>query len=377
MIKAVILLLMFLSVRVWAFPEMVRHGYVHCNSCHAALPGTGLLNEYGRQLSKDLLSQKTLNGHAPGEGDEKFAWDLLQTPSWLLLQSDIRLLQTFKEDDQVSTARFLVMQVDVDASAQAGDHFRFFGSLGRIARPGNTDPTAKDFVISARHGVEAILTKPDAVNRIAARVGRFMPAYGIAFAEHTFVTRRLLDFTPGQERYAYDVSWNDDRRSVIATGIMSRAEGSGFIPEQGGAIQIATGIGEKSKLGINYFQAQRQEDIAWTRRIYGAFAHVAFDNDWYALIEVDQPQRKDLKWGFLDTVKLGYEIQQGLHLVAVHEFANLNKDQADPRFEAYSIGAEWFPRPHWDLYGLYRKERDTSQSDQFSDVVWLIAHFYL
>ena len=79
----------------------------------------------------------------------------------------------------------------------------------------------------------------------------------------------------------------------------------------------------------------------------------------------------------MDTAKLGYEVFQGLNLLAVHEYQTPNVDSGSNKFEAYSLGAEWFPRPHWDFLGLYRKERNSATSNQFSDVIWLVGHFYL
>ena len=373
------LLVLLFPAAVHAFPELVRHGYTHCTACHTSLTGGGLLNEYGRSLAREILSQQTLAGIPTAEGDEKFLYGLAKTPPWLNMGGDIRLLQAFVESKQASRGRFLIMQVDIDASAQLSDRWRVFASLGRV-EPKNSDPTAKDFVASPRHGVEYLISKPDAVDRFALRVGRFMPAYGIGFAEHTFATRRLLDFQPGQERYAYEFSWMNDHTSVIATGILSQADGNGIKSEKGGVIQAATSVGEGSKIGVNYYQSRREmlaSSNVFTRRAYGAFAHWAIDKNWYALIEVDRMQDPAGKWGFMDVVKVGREIFQGWQVFAVHEFANTDMDKSNPKFEAYSLGTEWFPRPHWDFYALYRKERNTAINNDFQDVVWLIAHYYL
>lgn len=363
--------------QAFAFPEMVRHGYVNCNSCHTNLVGGGLLNEYGRSLSRELLAQKTLTGIPSAEGDEKFAYGLVKTPSWLLLGSDIRLLQVFVESKEASRARFLIMQVELEASAQIREWVRVFASVGRVEAK-TSDPTAKDFISSPTHGVEFVLTPADSANRITSRSGRFMPAYGIGFAEHTLATRRLLDFQPGQERYASEVAWLNDHFSAIGTAIFAQTDGNGIKTEKGGALQVATPVGEKSKFGVNYYQSQRNDGFgAYAKRMYGAFAYMGFTKQWYGLLEVDRVQGADQKWGVVDTFKLGYEIEQGLHLVGIQEFANLNLNESNPKFDAYSAGVEWFPRPHWDLYALYRRERDTRISPEFQDVIWLIGHFYL
>lgn len=371
------LLLILAAPGSFAFPEIVRHGYMHCTACHTSLVGGDLLNEYGRSLSRELLSQPTLGGKAPAEGDEAFLHGFVKTPDWLLAGGDIRILQTFVESKQVSRGRFMIMQVDLDFSAQLSERLRAFFSIGRI-EPRLQDATAKDYVSSPRHGVEYLISSPEAADRWTLRAGRFLPAYGILFAEHTFVTRGLLEFGPGQERNAAELAWVNDRLSVIATGIFSRAAGNQIHSEEGGILQVATAVGEGTKLGANYYQTRREDGgLKYTRRMMGAFAHIGLGKDWYALLDVNRPQGADEKWGLVETFKLGHEITPGLHLIGVHEFANLNVENSNPKFEAYSAGAQWFPRPHWDFYGLYRKERNTAVGDDFQDVVWLIGHYYL
>lgn len=381
-------LLLLCSARAFAFPEMVRHGYVNCNSCHISMVGGNLLNAYGRSQSRELLSQKTLFGKESPEGEEQFAYGLVKTPEWLNVQLDTRLLQFFSESKEASRGRFLIMQVDADGAAQWNDHWKVFGSVGRIESK-KTDATAKDFFYSPRHGIEYSFFKADSTQRLALRAGRFMPAYGINFAEHTFVTRDLLDFSQAkaQERYAAELAWNNDWASIIATGIFSQNYMETTRKEKGGAIQASMGIREKSKIGVNYYQTAREMNgVKFDRRIYGMFAHIGFSEKWYGLLEVDRPQRPDQKWGLVELFKLGYEVHQGLHLIGVQEFANLNLDQSGHKFGAYSVGTEWFPRPHFDLYALYRRQRgDLSNSaaddlkvanNSWQDQVWLIGHFY-
>lgn len=378
-------LILSTGLKAFAFPEMTRHGYTHCLSCHTSLTGGNLLNEYGRSLSRELLSQKTLAGTESHEGDEKFAYGLVKTPDWLLLGGDVRVLQLFMESKEASRGRFLIMQVDLDASAQF-DRWRVFASIGRIEPP-SSDAGAKDFVASPRHGIEYLFTSAESPDRLALRVGRFMPAYGITMAEHTFVTRSLLDFNPAQERYAAELAWNNDYASLIATGINAMMKGNDREYEKGGVLQAAMGIREKSKLGVNYYQTERHTGLQkWNRRIYGVYSHMGFSEKWYGLLEVDRPQREDGKWGLVELFKLGYEIHQGLHLIGVQEFANLNTDQSAHKFQALSAGVQWFPRPHWDFYALYRRQRgavarnlteeDRPAGDSIQDVVWLLGHFY-
>ncbi len=353
-----------------AFPEMIRHGYIHCNSCHVSIAGSGLLSEYGRSLSRELLSQYG------SEGEEKLAYGLVSPPAWLQVGADVRFLQYFSESKSASRARFLIMQVDVDASAQLG-RYRVFGAIGRV-EPRVSNPGFKDYISSPRHGVEILLSEKESIQRVAVRMGRFMPTYGIGVAEHTFFIRSLLGFQPGEERNSVELAWNDDSHAVVATAIASRNQNNKKLAESGGVIQASTAIGERSKVGVNYYQSQRDDGAGqYTRKILGAYALVGFTEKVYGLLEIDRPQLSVGATGLVEMFKLGYELRQGLQIFAVHEFANLDTRQSNPKKDAYSIGMEWFPRPHWDLYSLYRQERDTSRGNDFQDQVWLIAHFYL
>jgi len=373
----ILFLWIFLSVQVWAYPEMVRHGYTHCTACHTQLVGGNMLNTYGRSLSRELLSQKLVFGKPSQEEDEKFLHGLVESPPWLEVGGDIRLLQTFIESQQASKGRFMLMQVELDFLARLSERIHAFFAIGRI-EPKKDDPIARDFAYSPRWGLDFKLSPVEEVQQVNLRIGRFLPAYGINFAEHVFVTRTLLDFGPGQERYAAELSWIDEQSSVITTAITGLASGNQNKYEQGGIIQVATAIGRKSKIGINYYQTQRENnDLKYQRSIFGMFAHMGFRSDWYGLLEINQPKGADGHVGLVETFKLGHELFQGLHLFGTHEFANLKTSQSDPKFEAYGVGTEWFPRPHWDFYAAFRKERNTGLGTEFQDVVWLIGHYYL
>lgn len=84
------LLLITVPQTLYAFPELIRHGYVNCNNCHASPSGGGAINAYGRTFSGEGLStwwvkgeESYLNGAVPRSA----------IPKWLSLGGDIRTLQ--------------------------------------------------------------------------------------------------------------------------------------------------------------------------------------------------------------------------------------------------------------------------------------------
>ncbi len=362
-----------------AFPQMVRHGYTHCVACHTNLAGGGTLNEYGRSLSIELLSQKTLGGKASVEGDGKFLWGSVELPQWLQLSGDIRTMQMMSESQAASRARFMIMQVDVDAELKLAPWLQSFLSIGRI-EPRVDQPQATDFISIPRIGFDFRLSPEDSEERINARVGRFMPAFGIGFAEHTLASRRLLDFGPGQERYGAEVSWLNEKYSVIGTVIALQAQGNQNRFERGGILQVSRALGENAKVNLSYYESVRQAATAlrneYTRRVYGASVITELPKNWYMMLELDRVQDVTQKWGLIEVLKVGHEFYRGLHIVGIQEYANIDMDKANPRFESYGIGAEWYPRTHWDFLGILRRERNTAVRDEFDNVLWLIGHFY-
>ena len=60
-----LLLVLFFSHSAHAYSWMIRRGYTACNTCHSDPSGSGLLTEYGRAQSDELL--RTHYGKASGE----------------------------------------------------------------------------------------------------------------------------------------------------------------------------------------------------------------------------------------------------------------------------------------------------------------------
>lgn len=373
-----LIVLIVCSEFAMAFPEMVAHGYTHCTACHTNVAGGGTLSEYGRNLSRELLSQKTLNGKPAAEGDEKFLWGAVELPKWLMLSGDLRTMQLMSESSVASRARFMIMQVDLDADLYPTPWLHSFVSVGRI-EPRVDQPEAKDFVSIPRAGFDFALTPEVASDRWNLRLGRFLPTFGIAFAEHTLATRTKLDFGPGQERYGGELSILSEHSSVAFTFITLQANGNQNKAERGGIIQYSHSLGEKAKFNLGYYQSVREASpgVDYTRKVFSASAITELPHDWYAMFEIDRPQDANSKWGFIEVLKLGNEIFQGLHAIGIQEYSNADFDQANPRFESYGVGVEWYPRPHWDLSGIFRRERNTALRDEFDNVVWLIGHVYL
>jgi hypothetical protein len=114
MIFVLLITLLTLS-KAEAFPELIRHGYVNCVSCHISPSGGGLINDYGRSFSREGLSTFS----RPGE--EGVLHGLIgreQLPKWLTVGGDARGAQVHHENEFVREGRFYTMQADLEAAAK-------------------------------------------------------------------------------------------------------------------------------------------------------------------------------------------------------------------------------------------------------------------
>ncbi|RYZ63714.1 MAG: hypothetical protein EOP05_23120, partial [Proteobacteria bacterium] len=46
----------FVGANAEAYPDLIRHNYVNCTTCHVSPTGGGAMTEYGRAMSHELLS---------------------------------------------------------------------------------------------------------------------------------------------------------------------------------------------------------------------------------------------------------------------------------------------------------------------------------
>src|SRR5687767_311170 len=107
--KITFILLMILPIKVHAFPEMVRHGYVNCITCHVSPNGGGVMTPYGRELSREVLS-------AWGTENETRFVGFFKTPEWVNLGGDVRLLQYYQDNILKKKTKFMLMQADAEVA---------------------------------------------------------------------------------------------------------------------------------------------------------------------------------------------------------------------------------------------------------------------
>ena len=185
-----------------AEPMFLAKQYTRCTACHYSPTGGGLLTPYGRLLSHRELSTTGATRTAPAAGEEDaprgeqaFLYGALGSALGPVhLGLELRPSHVRIGFPGGSTSMNFVMNADLIGAVQKSG-WTVYGSAGR-------EPTlpGADFV-SYEHWVAY-----ETGNGFGVRAGRFLPAYGVRFSDHTAYSRIYLDLDRNDQVYGVEVS---------------------------------------------------------------------------------------------------------------------------------------------------------------------------
>jgi hypothetical protein len=365
-----VLAMVLLSGPAWAFPEMVRHGYIHCATCHVSVSGGGVLTAYGRSLAREVLST------AGGEEEGSFAWKALNLPEYAAAGGEYRSVYIYRDTPFVRQGNWQFMQADLEAALT-------FRGVTVDGSAGYQDSDVSPFV-SRRHFVSIDLSEWNpSLKGVTVRGGRFLPYFGIQVPDHVASTRRELGWDEsrlqGAETYNLEASWTTPALGVFATAILDRPGVDSLSGEHGFAFTPMVALGETSKIGASLMKLSREGGTS--RTALGPWATLGFTQHLYLLSELDL-QKRSLpggvdRWGGVNWQRLGYELIQGVHGFVTQEWSRTEFGNDRTVSEAYGVGALWYPRPHFEFQLTWQKRREIAVMPDFYDMAWLMVHFYL
>jgi hypothetical protein len=370
-------MLSFISLG-WTYPEMVTHGYGNCIACHVSTTGGGLLTQYGRALSKELLSAKSSDlGLEKIKNEESFLQGWFVPPEKLNVGGDIRFLQMFLDNKHETSGRGILMQADLEAQLTLNPRIRILGTAGRQERRTTPDKLMDNF-ISRRHWLNVLLGPDINKEKYQIRLGRFFPAYGQNIQEHKTVTRSGLGFDENQESYNAEFSYFGENWSVLATLIGGRPDKLELNREKGAAIQSSVGINSISKMGINLYSGKSSNQSSADRKTMGGvFGVLSMAPKLYTLFEFDRTFTPRKSYGVYQYGKIGYEYIQGLHFFVSLEYEKPSILKFDKKIEAINLGVQYFPKVHWEINSVLRQEKNTFVSMDQNSILTILMHYYL
>ncbi len=353
-----------------AEPIFLSRQYSRCTNCHYSPTGGGLLTPYGRSLSREELSTFGKSGGTPSGREHQFLFGALgDRLGPVSLGVNLRPSHLdFELPGGISNSRDFLMNADVVAALRSG-RFTFYGELGRQPR-GDDDPRVAAF----EHWVGF-----ESDRGFGARVGRFLPAYGVRFADHTTLTRAPMGFDNEDQVYALELSHRNDRhllqlslgpgraddvddsearaftasarlqydlnpRTVLVASGLYRAESD--LAASGGSTGLAVGFAPMRRLTL------------WTQ------GDVRFQ---------DNGSGSDTSYALVFDAAI--EVYRGVWLKLSPQLLTAFGDSSAGVMR-WSAGLNWLVRTHWDVVISYYRDEDRS-SDRVNKTLLLQLHLYL
>jgi hypothetical protein len=236
-----------------AYPQFQLVKDATCTSCHLSPSGDGLLSENGLSTAENISQW----GTAP-----EFFYNKLPLPSWLELGGDLRGASGYDSAGAPNhTAVLFPMQGEVYAAAT----YKSFSLhlTGGVRDPRSCpldDPNcpspASTLFFSREHWVQW-QQDPGATDGLFVRVGRFMPVFGLRFAEHPDYDRRYGGSPLYDETYAAALEYIQPAWEVHATAFIkdpiakhSVERGNGAALYAEARLTDATLVGVEGKLDV-------------------------------------------------------------------------------------------------------------------------------
>jgi hypothetical protein len=353
-----------------AEPKYLSKQYTRCTTCHISPTGGGLLSAYGRSLSHRELSttgaaQTPAGEPEPQPGEEAFLWNALRDALGpVRLGVNLRPSHLRYDVAGFSSDRNLLMTADVQAAVKVND-WVFFGQVGRELDEGRFTLDSSEYWAGRQ---------PD--EGIGFRGGRFMPAYGVRFADHTSYNRVYLGLEQYDQILGVEVS-HSRGRYLTQVAVGGRAEP--LFDDDGREAFMTTGrvqadLGAKTTLvGSALFRAE--SDVEPQSGAVGAalgFAPMARLSTW---TQVDGVFADGQPTSYVLTNETAFEVYRGLWAVVTPQ-ARVGGGSAIPDVLRFGVGAVFLPRTHFNVNVHYYRDRNKT-SEITAQILLLQLHLYL
>jgi hypothetical protein len=345
----------------WAFPEMIRHGYSNCTTCHVSQTGGGVLTVYGRELSRELLS--VWKNSSDKSKEHQFAFGAVTVADWLQMGGDVRTVYVYQDDLYRTNGRTILMQADLEGAATK-NNLTFDATLG-YRDPKGSDKFS-DALQSRRHYLSYSMS-----DTWSLRGGRFLSAYGINTSDHVSVVKRSLGLGQGFETYNLELSYIAEKLNLFLTGNFGRPDDSTLNRDSGSLAQGSYLLGESYKVGLNLYSGK---NTSRRRTMFGAFGLLGITEKIALLTEFDF--QSALTDGVATTQKLSYEASSGVWFYLNQEWMKLDFKNELSETDVYGVGAQLFPRAHFEINLAWNWKKDYSYANEYYSYAWLMAHLY-
>ncbi len=351
-----------------AEPMFLSKQYPRCTACHYPAAGGGLLTPYGRSLSREEIStfgRRDASAAAGPRAEEEFLFGAVGSDAPLQLGLDLRPSQLrIEAAGRELPDRNLLMNLDLQAAWRFGN-WTAYGTAGR--RPGGG-------FVSYEHWIARQVS-----DRVSVRGGRFLPAYGVRFADHTALSRRQLGLGEDDQVYGVEVGLSSDRALLQVAVGPGRAES--LLDDDGRAASTLSGrlqhdFGSRTVL-VGSVLHRGDSDRAPRSTAAGVsfgYAPVGWLTTW-TQADVRSQDLPGANRTVILTNQTSVEAWRGIWFrVSPQWYRVPDNPRAEIRRMVY--GLDLYPRTHWHVNLSWYRDRFVS-SDRLDRRLLLQLHLYL
>jgi|CXWL01.1.fsa_nt_gi hypothetical protein len=351
-----------------AEPAFLSKQYTRCTSCHISPTGGGLLSSYGRSLSSREISlsgnrQPVDPNNTVPDPEAQFLWGALgNSLGPVQLGVEVRPSHLRSSFADFTVTRNIVMNADIIAAVEKRG-WTLYGEAGR-----EPSPTPKFGSYEHWAGYQS-------ESGIGFRVGRFFPAYGVRFADHTSYNRANLGFDKYDQVYGLELSRNTSRSFVQVTLAPGMAK---FITDDSRGRSFNASARWQLDLGPSM--------AVVGSGIYRAESEIAPKQGSAGLALGFAPTQKLTIWSqgdvkgddlngasFVFVNETAYEAVRGLWLKVSPQLRTESGPQ--PRVMRLAVSAEFLPRTHINVGTSYYRDKPSGSTPAHT---WLLQlHLYL
>ena len=366
-----ILLSLLTLFKVSAFPENVTKGYANCMACHVAPNGGGILTDYGRSLSAELMSTWKVK-----KGFEDPYYGLVKNRENLLFGGDLRTIQVHSENDQVKVSKEFVMQNNLEFAAKYMNAF-IVGSVGRQEGPKET-PTKGDF-LSEKHYLLWSTSEDTTL-----RAGKFRQHFGINHSNHTRLNKQSLGFGSNSETYNLEFmkfyEWGEVNIST-SNGDFFDDDKELSSSKKNYAFNFTHYLGGQSRLGVSYLMersAQFKRKMTNLNAIFslGGQSVLTHEITYEEKQNVVQSSFEDKTKGLYGDHNISYKVFKGGRSYLLFEHAQTNLSDNNTLITAPGVGFQFLPIPHVELQIEYQRRKRNGLKGNPEHRSFAVLHLY-
>lgn len=379
--KFIFLLLILFSVKSWAYPNFIGHGYTSCLNCHFNPAGNGPLTDYGRAVAATSIASGAF--YPEKWTEEKVAYTsgfLFRKPkqNWLRTQVNYRGFQLVRNpgSSRSETKQWINMQADARLILKFGQNDRFVTVInyGYSPKPTGSEQDMKEWR-SREHYMGFRFTP-----KFGLYAGLMDKAYGIRVIEHNMVNRTTPQVTQNDQTHGVMAHYLGEKYEMFAHGFAGNLSQDESVRMKGGSLMFERTVADIHRLGASVMSTQ---NTVQKRTAYAVHARLNLKEGSALLGEMGQVKRTadasffDMtsRYGFLQTYLRPW---RGVYFFTNIEYYQDNIEK-EPFFVRWGPGVQYFPIQRLefraDVYNTRNFSPDSSNKDSW--MYLLQAHVWL